>query len=86
MDTFISNSAYNVINLYDICALGPKYPQKRRKIFFRAYATTNLIVWPYLWRGPRYATESRAVIIFRFQSPIEHEITPLCLTLFVEVT
>ena len=56
MDTFISNSAYNVINLYDICALGPKYIQKRRNFFFRAYARTNLIVWPYLWQSPRYAT------------------------------
>ena len=47
MDTLFSNSAYNVINnICALCALGPKYPQKRQKKFFRAYARTNLIVWP----------------------------------------
>ena len=36
--------------------IGSQISTKKAKKIFRAYARTNLIVWPYLWRGPRYAT------------------------------
>ena len=55
MDTLFGNSAYNVINLNDM-RIGSQISTKKAKKNFRAYARTNLIVWPYLWRGPRYAT------------------------------
>ena len=56
MDTFISNSAYNVINVYDM-RIESQISTNKAKKFFRAYARFNSIVWPYLWRGPRYATD-----------------------------